>query len=109
MGVVPKLPNIYIVFEFMSMGSLYDLLHMKKNVQMKLELRIQIARDVAMVYKFMHSLGIVHRDLKSLNILTDEHFNIKVCDYGLARFKADLNKGTSKYSGTPSYMAPELF
>ena len=57
----------------------------------------------------MHSLGIVHRDLKSHNILVDENCNIKVCDFGLARFKADLNKGTMQYSGTPAYMAPELY
>jgi p38 MAP kinase len=38
----------------------------------------------------MHSLGIVHRDLKSHNILVDENNNIKICDFGLARFKVTL-------------------
>ena len=46
-----------------------------------------MARDVATVFLYMHSLGIVHRDLKSHNILVDEHNNIKICDFGLARFK----------------------
>ena len=62
-----------------------------------------------MVFHYMHSLGIVHRDLKSHNILVDENLNIKVGDFGLARFKADLNKGTMQYSGTPAYMSPELY
>lgn len=62
-----------------------------------------------MVLHYMHSLGIVHRDIKSHNILVDENNNIKLCDFGLARFKSDLNKGTMQYSGTPAYMAPELF
>lgn len=42
----------------------------------------------------MHALGIVHRDVKSHNVLIDDHFNVKVIDFGLARFKADLNKGS---------------
>jgi serine/threonine protein kinase len=76
---------------------------------MSLELRLRIARDIAVTFDFMHAIGIVHRDLKSHNILIDDHMNIKVCDFGLAKFKADLNKGSMQYSGTPTYMAPELF
>lgn len=88
MGVAPKIPNIIIVFELMSQGSLYNLLHLKKNtVNLSVEERLRIAKDVATVFHYMHSLGIVHRDLKSHNILVDEHNNIKVCDFGLARFK----------------------
>lgn len=34
---------------------------------------------------------------------------MKVCDFGLARFKADIGKGSMQFSGTPAYMAPELY
>ncbi len=87
MGIVPKMPNIVIVFEFVN-GSLFNLLHMKKSsVNLTLDTRMKIAKDVAMVFGYMHSLGIVHRDIKSHNILIDEFNSIKVCDFGLARFK----------------------
>lgn len=35
----------------------------------------------------MHKIGIVHRDIKSHNILVDDRFDVKICDFGLARFK----------------------
>jgi len=94
MGVAPKIPNIVIAFEYMSFGSLYNLLHLKKTLQLSNEVKLRMVRDIARVFQYMHSLGIVHRDLKSHNILVDENLNIKVCDFGLARFKADLGKGS---------------
>jgi serine/threonine protein kinase len=87
MGVIPKIPNIVITFELMSFGSLYNLLHLKKTIQLGSDIKVRVARDVARTFYYMHSLGIVHRDLKSHNILIDENFNIKICDFGLARFK----------------------
>ena len=87
MGVIPKIPDIYIVFEHVSQGSLYDMLHMKKNsFDLSVKERIRIARDAATVFEYMHHLGIVHRDIKSHNILIDSSFHVKVCDFGLAKF-----------------------
>lgn len=51
MGVIPKIPDIYIVFEYVSQGSLFDMLHMKKNqVELNVKDRIRIARDTAIVF-----------------------------------------------------------
>lgn len=74
-----------------------------------MEERIRIGRDVAKAFEFLHKGGIVHRDLKSYNILLDDANHVKVCDFGLAKFKADLNTGSMQFAGTPTYMAPELF
>ena len=73
----------------------------------------------------MHHLGLVHRDIKSHNILIDDGLTVKVCDFGLTKFnvstssnlfkfsygfiQADIGKGAMQYAGTPTYMAPELF
>lgn len=55
MGVMPKIPNIVIVFEYMSQGSLYNLLHLKKSqIQVSPEERIRIARDVARTFSYMN-------------------------------------------------------
>jgi serine/threonine protein kinase len=86
MGVIPKIPDIYIVFEHVSQGSLFDLLHMKRHLEISTKQRLIIARDSAIVFNYMHHLGIVHRDIKSHNILIDDNFAVKVCDFGLAKF-----------------------
>lgn len=108
MGCCPSIPNIVIVYELVD-NSLFTALHMKRTMDIPLPLRVKIALDCARVYFYMHNLGIVHRDIKSHNVLIDADFNVKVCDFGLARFVADLGTGTLQYAGTPCYMAPELF
>jgi serine/threonine protein kinase len=87
MGVIPNIPNIYIVFEYVQQGSLFDLLHVKKQMaNLTTAQKVQIAIDAAVVFEYMHHLGIAHRDIKSHNILIDHSFNVKVCDFGLAKF-----------------------
>lgn len=91
MGVIPKIPDIYIVFEHVSQGSLFDMLHMKKgSFDLSVKERIRIARDAATVFEYMHHLGIVHRDIKSHNVLIDSSFHVKVCDFGLAKFVVSI-------------------
>ena len=49
--------------------------------------RTAIAFEIALTYKFMHDAGVVHRDVKSYNVLLDNQLHVKICDFGLARFK----------------------
>ena len=88
MGVMPQIPNIVIVFEHVNQGSLFNLLHMKKSkVEITLPQRLRIAIESARVFQYMHTLGIVHRDIKSHNVLITDKLEVRVCDFGLARFK----------------------
>jgi len=73
MGVVPTIPNIVIVFEHVQ-GSLFNMLHVQKQtVELSMPQRIRILRDAALAFLYMHSMDIVHRDIKSQNILIDQN------------------------------------
>lgn len=86
MGVCSTPPKLAVITEFAEGGSLFDLLH-KTRRDLPMDQRIQILRKVAGVMLFYHESGVVHRDLKSMNVLLDDQLNVKMCDFGLARFK----------------------
>ena len=80
-------PNLCVVMEFMTAGSLNDLLH-KQGVKLTLAQTIHIATDVAMGCHYLHKQKpmIIHRDLKSQNVLLTHHGLAKIADFGLSRF-----------------------
>jgi serine/threonine protein kinase len=62
----------------------------KQIIDINIKQKLLIAKDTAVVFQYMHNLGIVHRDIKSHNILIDHNFNVKVCDFGLAKFMVSI-------------------
>ncbi|EGR30049.1 serine-threonine protein kinase, putative [Ichthyophthirius multifiliis] len=108
MGIVSKQPNLCIVTDYIQEGDLYQQLHKRKK-EISKENKNFIIKQIANTFNYLHQSQVVHRDLKSYNVLVDNSFKIKICDFGLARKYSDLNQGNSKFSGTPTYMAPELY
>lgn len=82
MGISSKPPNLAIIFEYMPRGCLFDLLH-SSQIEISLEKRLKMAYEISSIFAFLHKSGVVHRDLKSYNILVDNDMNIKLCDFGL--------------------------
>jgi serine/threonine protein kinase len=98
-------PPFCLVTEFMSNGSLFDVLKSKQGGLTPTD-RTVIALDIARGMEYMHERNMIHRDLKSLNILLDDNRRARICDFGLVRLKS-LAPLTGLI-GTPQWMAPEI-
>jgi serine/threonine protein kinase len=112
-------PPYLIVSEFCSGGSLYDLIH-DSSVQFPWKQRLQILLDVSKGMEYLHNSVpiILHRDLKSCNVLltkpvtsTQQRPNAKVADFGLSRIRVPRPEAVpmTRYVGTWRWMAPEVF
>uniref|UniRef100_A0A804R707 Protein kinase domain-containing protein n=1 Tax=Zea mays TaxID=4577 RepID=A0A804R707_MAIZE len=103
--------NHYIVYELMEKGSLDTQLHgASHGSALTWHIRMKIALDMARGLEYLHehcSPPVIHRDLKSSNILLDSDFNAKISDFGLAVTSGNIDKGSMKLSGTLGYVAPE--
>lgn len=99
-----------MVMEFMAGGSLYHLLHGSQN--MLWSVKLSIASNIATGLYYLHEQHIIHRDLKSMNVLMDEHGQAKLADFGLATIKSETSSTvttSTSIAGTTRWMAPELF
>ncbi|KAK4274579.1 hypothetical protein QN277_017778 [Acacia crassicarpa] len=109
MGAITRPPHSSILTEFLPRGSLYRLLH-RPNFRIEEKRRLRMAFDVAKGMNYLHTSHppIVHRDLKSPNLLVDKNWVVKVCDFGLSRMKHHTFLSSKSTAGTPEWMAPEV-
>ncbi|ELP86152.1 protein serine/threonine kinase, putative [Entamoeba invadens IP1] len=110
---IPK--KICMVTEFAQFGSLQDVLKRMKGVEVRMKLRFKVCLDAAQGIQYLHTNGILHRDIKPDNFLVfsldyGDEITAKLTDFGSARNINLLmtNMTFTKGVGTPKYMAPEV-
>ncbi|KAI3823566.1 hypothetical protein L1987_05005 [Smallanthus sonchifolius] len=109
MGAVTSPQRLCIVTEFLPRGSLFRLLK-RNTTKLDWRRRVHMAMDIARGMNYLHHCHppIIHRDLKSSNLLVDKNWNVKVGDFGLSRIKHETYLTTKTGKGTPQWMAPEV-
>nr|GMD69816.1 serine/threonine receptor-like kinase NFP [Ipomoea batatas] len=105
----PKEANCYLVYEYVENGSLHSWLHGDdRNDKLSWKTRLSIATDVANGLQYIHEHTrprVVHKDIKSSNILLDAAMRAKIANFGLA--KSGCNAITMHIVGTQGYISPE--
>ncbi|XP_068101593.1 mitogen-activated protein kinase kinase kinase 20 isoform X1 [Hyperolius riggenbachi] len=108
-GAVLEPPNYCIVTEYAAAGSLYDYINSNRSEDMDMEHIMAWATDVAKGMHYLHMeapIRVIHRDLKSRNVVITIDGILKICDFGASRFHSHTTH--MSLVGTFPWMAPEV-
>uniref|UniRef100_M4BH68 non-specific serine/threonine protein kinase n=1 Tax=Hyaloperonospora arabidopsidis (strain Emoy2) TaxID=559515 RepID=M4BH68_HYAAE len=107
MGACLEPPTRCLVIEYLPRGSLWNVI--RQDVVIDVAKQFGFARDAALGMNYLHSFQppILHRDLKSPNLLINSSYALKISDFGLARVRARFQTMTGN-CGTTQWMAPEV-
>jgi mitogen-activated protein kinase kinase kinase 13 len=109
-GVSISPPLFYIVMEYCPYGSLHDILKRRREAgsYTKVAQVLDWSRQISHGVNYLHSNKIIHRDLKSPNIVIAENFILKISDFGTSKQIVDRRSQPMSFNGTSAWMAPEV-
>ena len=102
--VIYQEDSMYLILEYCKNGDLSKYL---KNRPLKEEYAQKYLRQMVSALKYLISKNIIHRDLKPHNILVNDNYELKISDFGFARY-FETNTLVDTLCGSPLYMAPEI-
>ncbi|XP_009784564.1 serine/threonine-protein kinase 52 [Nicotiana sylvestris] len=97
-----------VIVEYLPGGALKSYLIKNRRKKLAFKVVVQITLDMARGLSYLHSEKIVHRDVKTENMLLDKTRTVKIADFGVARVEASNPNDMTGETGTLGYMAPEV-